>query len=166
MPSLSKYANAVIYKLISANDPNLIYYGSTTQTLEARLALHVSDARPHTKRWCSSRHVINAGAYSIHELQKAPCASKKELLAIERLYIEGRDCVNVEVPGRTEKEYKKTYYQANAETIKKQSKAYYHANADAQKALKNARTAWRRSFGCWAHNEYGTLCDIHPTLFN
>ena len=162
MPSLSKYANAVIYKLISANDPNLIYYGSTTQTLEARLALHVSDARPHTKRWCSSRHVINAGAYSIHELQKAPCASKKELLAIERLYIEGRDCVNVEVPGRTEKEYKKTYYQANAETIKKQSKAYYQSN----KVKTYARNAWRSSFGYWyARHQYGTLCDIHPTIF-
>ena len=152
MPSLSKYANAVIYKVISANDPNLVYYGSTYQTLKARLSQHVYDARPDTKNTCSSRHVINAGAYSIHELQKAPCNSKKELLAIERQYIEGRDCVNKNIPGRTLKESQKAHYKANSETKKAQS---------------NARKAWRRSFGYgYADNQYGTLCDIQPTLFN
>ena len=148
MPNFTK---AVIYKLISANAPNLVYYGSTTQTLKKRLKNHVYDARPDTKGSCSSRHVINAGAYSIHELQKAPCTSKKELLAIERLFIEGRDCVNKNVPGRTKKESNKAYYQATVEI---------------QKAQVKAREAWRRSFGYWyAYNQYGTLCDIHPTLF-
>ena len=148
MPNFTK---AVIYKLISANAPNLIYYGSTTTTLKVRLSQHVYKARPDTKGSCSSRHVINAGAYSIHELQKAPCTSKKELEAIERQFIEGRHCANERVPGRTKKESNKAHYLANAET---------------QKAQVKARQAWRRSFGYWATNQYGTLCDIHPTLFN
>ena len=100
---------------------------------------------------CTSRHVINAGAYSIHELQRAPCSSQKELTDIERGYIENLHCVNKRVPGRTKKEYSKVRYQANPETKKAQVKA---------------RQTWRRSFGYWhSYNEYGTLCDIHPTLF-
>ena len=150
---MPNYAHAVIYKVISANEPNLIYYGSTTQKLKRRLCQHVSDARPeHKGRLCSSRHVIHAGAYSIHEVQPAPCSSKKELEAIERQYIEGRQCVNKKVPGRTHKECKKEYNKATAET---------------QKAQVKARRAWRRSFGYWlTQNEYGTLCDIKPDLFN
>ena len=118
---MPNYANAVIYKVISANEPNLIYYGFTTQTLKTRLGQHEYKARPDTKGQCSSRHVIHAGAYSIHELQPAPCSSKNELEAIERQYIEGRQCVNIKVPGRTPSEYN----QVNSEKSKKYNKAYY-----------------------------------------
>lgn len=126
------YSRAFIYKIVSANAPNLVYYGSTTTTKEKRLWKHVSDARPHTKSWCSSSHIINAGAYSIHKIQDAPCASLKELHAIERQFIEGRECVNDYVPGRTGKEY----YQANAEKIREKQKAYQQTNKEKVKAYK------------------------------
>ena len=129
---MPNYANGVIYKVISANAPNLIYYGSTARTLEIRLDEHVYDARPDTRGTCTSRHVIHAGAYSIHDVQPAPCSSKKELVAIERQFIEGRHCVNKKVPGRTNKEYK----QANADIIKKKDKAYREANAEVIKKRK------------------------------
>ena len=103
---MPNYANAVIYKVISANEPNLIYYGSTTQKLKRSLYQHVREAQPEYKgKRCSSRHVILAGAYSIHEVQPVPCSTKKALEAIERQYIEGRKCINKNVPGRTKKEY-------------------------------------------------------------
>ena len=179
---MSKYAKAVIYKVNSANEPNLIYYDSTTRTLEIRLDEHVRDARPEYKgKRCSSRHVIHAGAYSIHEVQPAPYSSKKELIAVERQYIEGRQCVNKNVPGRTHKELVRAYYKDNTEKIKIKQKAYreantetlkqkkrenYLANGETQKAQVKTRSVWRRSFGYWGNNQHGTLCDIHPTLFN
>ena len=70
---MPNFANAAIYIIISANDHSLLYIGSTVKTLEKRLSLHVYEARPDTRGSCTSRHVINAGAFSIHELQKAPC---------------------------------------------------------------------------------------------
>ena len=157
---MPNYANAVLYIVVSAN-------GSTTQKLKKRLSEHVYEARPHTKGSCTSRFVINAGAYSIHVLQPAPCSSKQELVAIERKYIENLHCVNKNVPGRSKNEYQRVYRQANADTEKKKKKAYYQATAETQQAQSRARKAWRKSFGVWySLNEYGTLCDIHPTLFN
>ena len=42
MEQINKYQNAKIYKIINDDLPNLIYYGSTIQTLKRRFSEHKS----------------------------------------------------------------------------------------------------------------------------
>ena len=55
-------------------------------------------------------------------LEKIPCECKEELLKRERYYLENFDCVNVQIPGRTIKEW----CEENKERLKEKSKKYYY----------------------------------------
>jgi hypothetical protein len=135
------------------NETGETYYGSTTQTLAKRLATHRTDAK--TKP-CTSKQIIERGNYDIILCEECPCENKEQLIAIERKWIEGNECVNRNVPGRTPKEryadnkveklqyqkkygvahtdeikqYKKQYQQQYGEEIKQRKKIYYEANKE------------------------------------
>jgi hypothetical protein len=105
---MPNFTNSKMYRLISEHLPNTCYIGSTTQTLAQRKSKHVSDSKPHTKtRCCTSKIIIDAGAYDIFLIEDFPCDRKEQLKARERFHIEANECVNKCLPGRTNAEYQK-----------------------------------------------------------
>jgi len=97
---MPNYLKGKIYKLI-CDDPELVYYGSTTQKyLSKRLG-------QHRELKCSSKEMFLYGNVKIILIENYPCSSRDELVARERWFIENNNCINKRVVGRTTKEYRK-----------------------------------------------------------
>jgi hypothetical protein len=139
------YSTAKIYRIFSPS-LNLSYYGSTTQTLEARLAKHVIDYYCYSKdnakySYYSSFKVIEGGDYQIELVELCKCNNKQELERIEGKYQKENECVNMFIAGRTRAEYRndnrltiraknKAYKQLNKDKIKIQNKLYNESHKD------------------------------------
>jgi hypothetical protein len=114
------YKNSKIYKIVSPSNPEMVYYGSTTQKLSVRMAAH--RCRP-----LKSSGLITCYEDSIILLvENFSCNNKEELIKKEGEYILNNDCVNKRVEGRTKREY----YLDNEEKTKKYKKEYYNTNKD------------------------------------
>ena len=120
---MNKYNNGKIYKIVDNTNGN-VYYGSTVRTLQERLAIH------RCNNDCRSRVIIDNGNYNIILIENYTCNSKKELESREGYYIRNNECINKNIPGRTDKEYQKEYYQKNKKTFNKNNKEYYQDNKD------------------------------------
>jgi len=59
-------------------------------------------------------------------LECCPCDNKEELTKKEGEYIRSTDCINKQIAGRTQKEYRED----NKEKVKEQRKEYYENNKD------------------------------------
>jgi hypothetical protein len=119
------YENGKIYKITGGN---MTYYGSTTQILSKRLYQH-----KHKSNMCYSKKILELGNYDICLVELFPCKSKEELHMRERFYIENNECVNKNIPNRTQeeiKEYQTHYRIDNADKIKEKDKQKYNKNAD------------------------------------
>jgi len=127
------YENGKIYKLICSETGD-IYIGSTIQPLEIRLSHHKSPSNTATSRKFIKPIIILIKNY--------PCNNKKELEEEEAIFIRESNCVNIQIPGRTQKEWrevnkealkedKKQYYQDNRETILEYQKKYQQDNKEA-----------------------------------
>jgi hypothetical protein len=139
------YQNSKIYKIYSTS-LELTYYGSTTQPLNKRMY-------GHRKRndGCTSKSLIDAGDAVISLVESYPCDRKEELIARERYYIEGNECVNKRIPGRKRAEwyaenrekcaaYSKEYHVIHKKRLKEYSAKYNAANRVARlKASKKYR---------------------------
>jgi len=119
------YQKAKIYKLYSVSNEELVYYGSTIETLSARLSKHVYDYNNNNS--IESSLVIGAGDYKIELVENYPCVNKQQLVKKESEYIRNNICVNRNIPDRTKKEY----YQDNKEKLTEQKKQYYENNKEA-----------------------------------
>lgn len=95
------YSNGKIYKITDNTNGN-IYIGSTIKTLKERLNRHKYCLN------CSSREIIKNGDYDIILIENYPCESNLELETRERYFIENNDCININLPRRTLKEYQQT----------------------------------------------------------
>jgi len=135
------YKNSKIYELI-CSETGRKYIGSTTQKLCQRLAGHKTMNNP-----CSSKILINP---KIYLLTYVPCDSKEELHAIERLYIENNECINKQIPLRTDKEWAQDnpekvkeknikYYENHKKQIIEQKKEYYKDNKEKVKEYKSQK---------------------------
>jgi hypothetical protein len=119
------YSKAKIYRIVS-NVCDLVYYGSSCETLSKRLAQHRRSYNSYLKgkgNYTASFEIIEKGNYEIILVENCPCNSKEELKSRERFYIENNNCVNKYIPGRTLEETRekvKEYYQENREKILKQ----------------------------------------------
>ncbi len=123
----NKYANGKIYKIISKNT-NMIYIGSTIQTLAQRMTGHCKDYRYYinkTMHYTSSVDMLEQGDYEIVELEKYPCNNNDELLLKEQEYIDKfRDiCVNRQNAVK-DPNYQSKYNLRNKEIRKIKSKIY------------------------------------------
>ena len=118
------YKNGKIYKLIN-DELGLTYYGSTATTLTKRLSGHKTKSNH-----CKSKLLFTGGAVEIFLVEEFPCENKDQLNKRERFYIESNECVNKNIPGRTQKEYIKEYYEANKEAFLEKQKEYREANKD------------------------------------
>jgi vacuolar-type H+-ATPase subunit H len=122
------YSKAKIYRIVS-NVCDLVYYGSTCETLSRRLCQHRGDYKLYLKEnqnYITSFQIIEKGNYEIVLVENYPCNSKAELKKRERFYIENNDCVNKYIPGRTKEEY----YQDNREKILEYLKEYREKNRE------------------------------------
>lgn len=102
----------------------------------------------HYEKWqkglfayITSFELFKAGEVEIVLIESCPCASKDELFARERFWIENTVCVNKNIPGRTKAEYneehrdaiseqKKEYYEQNRDAILERMKEYYEKNKE------------------------------------
>lgn len=123
--AMPNYQNSKIYKLV-CDDPELIYYGSTTQILCKRFQRHKNDWKSCKKGICKSGLLFEEGNVKIELIEKFPCNDKDELNARESYFIKNNKCVNKMVPGRTQKEY----YYDNRETRLKNNKTWRDENKE------------------------------------
>jgi len=102
------YQKGKIYKLWSPSK-NLVYYGSTIETLASRLSKHIYSYKNYnednTKLYYSSHLVLECEDYKMELVEEYPCNNKQQLEKKEGEYIKANKCVNIFVPCRTPKEY-------------------------------------------------------------
>ena len=137
------YQKGKIYRLYSVSNEELVYYGSTIETLSRRLSAHIRDYKNNSG--CTSKKVIDAQDYKIELIENYPCANKQQLERREGCFIKNNVCVNEIIAGRTRKEYyednkekikecnkeqRKKYYENNKEHIKEQKKKYHENNKE------------------------------------
>ena len=128
------YQLGKIYQLICLTTGER-YIGSTTEpTIARRLAGHCRTYKYYSKNgkgFTRSYPIIERGNYQIELLETFPCNSKDELNAREGHYIRTLECVNKCIPGRTQQESIKAYYEANKEVILEKAKTHYQENKEA-----------------------------------
>ena len=126
------YQKAKIYKLYSPSK-NIIYYGSTTETIAQRLAKHKANHKAYnndnTKNYCSSYLVLDCEDYKIELLEDYACNNRGQLCKKEGEYIKNNECINKQIAGRTKQEYRND----NADKLKETYKQYYIDNVDKMK---------------------------------
>ena len=133
------YQKAKIYKLYSISNEELVYYGSTTESLSRRLSGHIRAYKCF--QYVSSKLVLDAGDYKMELIENYPCANKQQLTKRESEYIKNNICVNKKVPHRTQKEYcaenreeifekRKIHRENNKEVISERKKVYYENNKE------------------------------------
>jgi hypothetical protein len=123
---MPNYQNSKIYKIISPANPDLVYYGATTQSLSVRMAGHRRITKTASTYRESSKEILCFDDAIIILVENYPCNSKEELYKKESEYILNNVCVNKRLSCRTRKEY----YKDNKEQIKEQHKKYYELNKD------------------------------------
>jgi hypothetical protein len=119
---MNKYENGKIYKIEAINgEEGDIYIGSTSQKyLCNRMGKHRKVYKDYkaNKPVAKTTPFILFDKYGVENciitlLELVNCQCKEELLAKERFYLQTLQCVNKNVPLRTNKEY----YQDNKEKI-------------------------------------------------
>ena len=138
------YSKGKIY-CIRSYKTDLIYVGSTCQPLSKRLNKHKTSYNTYLKTGISREY-----SYKIYELddkpyieliKNYPCSCLDELRREEGKHIRLMECVNKNVPGRTQKEYyndnkdqmleyQKEYNEDNKEKIKEYQKEYREQNKE------------------------------------
>ena len=144
------YANAKIYR-IYCNITKQCYIGSTTLPLHKRLSHHKVCYKNFLNgglyHYISSFEVLKNNDYAIILIENYECKSKEELFQRERYYIENTECVNINIPNRSSKEwdqnnkqwrkeYNKKYYVENLKDLLEKSNEYYENHKDQIKETK------------------------------
>jgi hypothetical protein len=99
MPNFKK---GKVYRL-TCDDPNLIYFGSTTMTLKKRFNCHKKE-----NNTCRVQELFKVGGVEIELVLECPCESSKELREIEQTYIDNDNCIN-KINAILDKEHRKEY---------------------------------------------------------
>jgi hypothetical protein len=116
---MPNYQNSKIYKIVSPSNPDLVYYGSTTQKLSVRMA-------EHRRNTTASKEILCFDDAIILLVENYPCFNKEELHKKEGEYILNNNCVNKYVAGRSMKQYRED----NKEHIKEYNKKYKEENKE------------------------------------
>lgn len=123
------YKQGKIYKLTSGKT-NLIYIGSTTQTLKKRFIEHISNSKKN--KGVTSGDIIKMGDCKIELIELFPCKFRNELHEREGEIQRENACVNLCIAGRTWKKWTKD----NKEHIKVYKKEWYEENKERINKLK------------------------------
>jgi len=127
---MPNYANGEIYKLISYSNPQLVYYGSTTQSLSQRFANHKNAYNSFNRnigQYMSSFELMRFDDAKIVLVERFPCETREELHLRENEYIIGNECINKNIAIITipMKQYMKIYDETHNTEIKNRKKKYY-----------------------------------------
>ena len=127
---MNKYNNSKIYA-IRSSQTQLIYIGSTYNTLIKRFIGHKSDHKTR-EGFCTSTELLKYDDAYIELIENFPCNSKKELKRREgQLQIENKDiCVNKLIAGRTRKETSKLWRETHKEHLAKRMREYRAQNPE------------------------------------
>ena len=124
---MPNYQDAKIYTIRNYTDNEMIYVGSTTETLSQRLAKHRFDCKVGKKVSLYSHIVDNDWSNWYIELYEYyPCNNRTELEKREGELIRELGSINKCIAGRTNKEWCKD----NPDKIKEKNKKYREENAD------------------------------------
>ncbi len=131
------YKKAKIYKIVSDSHPELVYYGSTCQTLSSRLVGHrvahnrfVQGTRKHA---ITSSKLLALTDYKIILVEDCPCERKEQLIQKEAEYIRNNECVNKVIPGRTSAEW----YEDNKESSLERQNKYDNEHKEQRKKYRD-----------------------------
>lgn len=133
------YEYGKIYKITSEKS-GLVYYGSTSEYyLCQRLSGHRSQYKNYLNgkgKYNSSFELLKCEDYKMELIKNFPCNNKTQLTTEEGKYVINNQCININIPGRTGKEYKednkehyqeykKQWYDQNKQKIKEQKSKPY-----------------------------------------
>ena len=152
------YNKSIIYKIYD-NTNGDTYYGSTCNELRFRIKSHKSNARAEsTARPCKSKSIILNDDWIYSVVEKFPCETKHELHTRERYWIENNNCVNKQIPTKTQKEYDDERYANNKEEEQKRARDYYNNHKEEQSARSKQYGAENRA---WIQEKRAVLvqCD-------
>lgn len=130
------YSKGKIY-LIRNSVNDLVYVGSTTQSLGKRFKLHKEDStKPNKQHWKLYDAFSNLGTaqFRIELIEKFPCSEYSELLRREGFFIRHFNSIengyNTILSGRTAAEYKQDNRERILERDRQHSLEYRHKNLD------------------------------------
>jgi hypothetical protein len=86
------YQNGKIYTIRSRSRPDLIYVGSTIQSLSARMVEHRAPSNA-----CSSKQIIALSDAYIELLETYPCLNVEELRRRENYHMRSMECINTQL---------------------------------------------------------------------
>ena len=129
------YENAKIYT-IRSHQTDDVYVGSTCSALRQRFCSHKSDylqwqQNKNKHRYSTSVEILKHGDAYIELHEAYPCASKDELRRREGEVIRSIQCVNKNVPARTNELYREEH----KEKINERHRKHYAGQKDDQQKL-------------------------------
>ena len=154
---MPNYQNGQIYKIISFDNPDICYIGSTTQSLCKRFGGHVANYRTYLKggkKYTTACKICCYPDARIYLIESYNCSNRNELERREGEIIKEyqknetlENPVNMVIAGRTNKEWRidnqneikirtKHYRENNKDEIKEYKKQYYKDNQEKIKELK------------------------------
>ena len=127
---------SIIYKLSDAN--GLIYYGSTQNLYGINYRM---DRHKTSSNKCNSK-IMDKKTMKIETLEQYcfDTYDKKFILDREAYYIKNFECINLKIPGQTQKEY----YQINKESIRLRQKEYWKQNKE--KIYQRTKTYYKKYY--------------------
>ena len=139
------YQQGKIYKLINNESSEILYVGSTCDTLPKRLGGHKTKSKQYPNRKVY-KNIMEKGGWDnvrIVLIEKWPCDERIDLLKRERYWIENCNSFNIttNIPSRSVEEYrndykeelrdkKRQYTLQNKEIIADRNKQYRQNNKD------------------------------------
>src|SRR3990167_8898674 len=118
------YSNSKIYTIRSYST-DMVYIGSTTQSLSVRMAEHRCDYKRYLAgkfNNVTSFEIVKFDDAYIELLEDYPCNSTEQLHKREGELIRNTKCVNKNIAGQGKKEY----WEAHTEQKKAYDKQYYN----------------------------------------
>lgn len=142
------YSCGKVYKIIGPD--GAVYVGSTICELRKRYLGHISQynrwklGKEHYRTIFKIFDSNDIEKCRIELLEEYPCNSKKELELREGYFIRELDCVNKNIAGRSDSEWReencdtlkdkwKTYYMKNKDKYNTKSRNYYQQNTEYKK---------------------------------
>ncbi len=146
---MPNFQNGKIYS-IRSHQTDKIYIGSTTQSLAVRFGGHKRQA-------CSSREILLFDDAYIELIENYPCADKNELHRREGEIIRTTECVNKQIAGRTQAEYREDNKESRNQYNKQYLKQYRQEHAEKTKHYnKRYRVAHKKMRICSCGVEYNS----------
>ena len=98
-----------VYSIRSHTRPELVYYGSTKETLSRRMAGHRHNYKRFlagTYEFITSFRLLELGDAKIELVELVEYTEKSQLIAVESRWIREHECVNKVQPARTQAQYR------------------------------------------------------------